>query len=275
MAAVSGSALKFASAKAASAAVAVSVNKENQETMNLIFGSGPNQLGLRIHQDPKLHNALRKISEKLLDHPEVIAAAQNSVKNVLNIDEQRMFEKRLRMSFEEDGKQNACRNNEKINGMLKVLSDTLEESKDMQQDIESVAKHNVLHDQNVSEDSKDARIPTTIVDEKPFTNLLPMGACNKIAEITKGLLAVVRDIFSSIWNSEANDPISSGNEPKKLVRTPMLIQMAVNVATLVITTNMLRRFLTPVPSSDTHQTYMLHQIREKHFAEVKKDDPDV
>jgi len=238
-----------------------------------------------------------KISEKLLDHPEVIAAAQSSVRDVLTSDEQvakneRMIclqkltvnpimhvkmelEKRLQMSLElKEGKQNACRN-EKINGMLRILADTLEESKDMQQDIESVAKEKVPHNQNVTEDPKDTRISTTIVDEKPFTNLLPKEACNKISEITMGLLAVVRNILKSIWNSEGNNPVSSRNEPRKVVRTPMLIQMAVNVATLVITTNMLRRFLIPVPRSDTHQMYMLHQIREKHFAEVKKDDPDV
>jgi len=216
-----------------------------------------------------------KISEKLLDHPEVIAAAQSSVRDVLTSDEQMELEKRLQMSLElKEGKQNACRN-EKINGMLRILADTLEESKDMQQDIESVAKEKVPHNQNVTEDPKDTRISTTIVDEKPFTNLLPKEACNKISEITMGLLAVVRNILKSIWNSEGNNPVSSRNEPRKVVRTPMLIQMAVNVATLVITTNMLRRFLIPVPRSDTHQMYMLHQIREKHFAEVKKDDPDV
>jgi len=129
---------------------------------------------------------------------------------------------------------------------------------------------NIIHFQ-------EKRIATTIVDEKPFSNLLPKEACNKISEITMGFLAVVRNLLKSIWraNSEGNNPVTSGTEPKKLVRTPMLIQMAVNVATLVITTNMLRRFLIPFPRSDTHQTYMVHQIREKHFAEVRKEDATV
>eukprot|EP00466_Bigelowiella_natans_P010241 jgi/Bigna1/86599/estExt_fgenesh1_pg.C_120047 len=272
MAAISGPAVKLAAGRTASAAVSVSVNKENKETMNQIFGTGPNQLGLQIHRDPTLHKALLKISEKLLDHPEVLAAAQSSVRDVLSNDLQAELEKRLQRSLEvKDGKQNACRNNEKINGMLRILADTLEESKDVQQDIESVATHKALHDQDGNEEPKEKRIATTIVDEKPFSNLLPKEACNKISEITMGFLAVVRNLLKSIWraNSEGNNPVTSGTEPKKLVRTPMLIQMAVNVATLVITTNMLRRFLIPFPRSDTHQTYMVHQIREKHFAEIR------
>ncbi|GAB5371170.1 hypothetical protein AAMO2058_001556300 [Amorphochlora amoebiformis] len=202
---------------------------EIKEHANLLFGQPKDQkAGLKVHKNATVNDTIIAIGTNMASQPSVQEAFMKAYKEEVPIDIQKSIEDKLLLS-DGPGIQTL---ESKESRTAKLLQRAQEAANDSQAILKAIID---LEDEANTMDRRPAEISQGIRNEfiKRVTGVF--------VGIPKAILSMLDRMISAIWPRGRQPP----NPTPKDMHSPVIMAMAVNVSSLLLTMSLIRRVVAP------------------------------